>query len=159
MKNIKRYAAVAATVVVLITAGAVFAAEIKTPADIASQITGKSVESLNTERASGKTYGAIAAESDKLDEFKSQMLEQKKAILDQRVTEGNLTSEKADEIYNAIKENMASCDGSGSVGSGKKSGSCFGNGAGCGVGRQDGGMGMGRGNKGKGMGFGRKQGL
>ncbi len=159
MRNIKRYAAVAAIVVALTTAGAVFAAEIKTPADIVSQLTGKSVESLNTERASGKTYGTIAAESDKLDEFKAKMLEQKKAILDQRVTEGKLTREKADEIYNAIKENMASCDGSGSVGTGKKYGECFGNGAGCGVGRQDGGMGMGRGKNGKGMGFGRKQGL
>lgn len=156
MKNLKRFAAVAAVLAVLTTAGAVFAAEIKTPADIVSGLTGKSVVSLNTERASGKTYGAIAKESSKLDEFKAQMVEQKKAILDQRVAEGKLTREKADEIYGAIKENMATCDGSGSAGIGKKYSAGFGNGAGCGAGKQACGMGMGRGNMGKGMGFGTK---
>ncbi|MCX7842114.1 MAG: YckD family protein [Clostridia bacterium] len=155
MKNLKLYAAAAATVVVLATAGSVFASEIKSPAEIASQLTGKSIESLNSERASGKTYGAIAREGGKLDEFKAKMLEQKKAILDQRVAEGKLTREKADEIYAKIKENMASCDGTGSAGIGKKYGASFGSKNSCGVGKQAGGV-MGRGSMGKGMGFGRK---
>ena len=157
MKNLKRFAAVAVVVTVLTTAGVALAAEFKTPAEIVSGLTGKSVESLNTERAEGKTYGTIAKESDKLDEFKAQMLEQKKAILDQNVEDGKLTQEEADEIYNSIKENAASCDGSGSQMIGRKSGAGFGNGAGCGTGKQVGGrMGMGRNSTGKGMGFGRK---
>lgn len=162
MKNLKHVVAVATAVVVLTTAGAVFAAQLKTPADILSGLTGKSVESLKEERAEGKTYGAIANENGKLDEFKAQMLEQKKAILDQKVADGVITREKADEIISAIEENMASCDGTGSAQMGKKYGAGFGKGAGCGsgqgcgVGRQAGkGMGMRRGGMGKGMGCGR----
>jgi len=161
MKNLKRFAAIAAAITVLTTAGAVFAAEWKTPADIVSGLTGKTVESLNAERAAGKSYGTIANESGKLDEFKAQMLEQKKAILDQRVAEGKLTREKADEIYNAMKEKMASCDGTNSAGIGRQSGAGFGGGAGCslGAGQSGAGMGMGRGagrGTGRGMGFGRR---
>lgn len=145
MKNFKKIAAIAAAVAVLTTAGAVFAAEFKTPAEILSGLTGKPIESLNEERTEGKTYGTIANENGKLDEFKTQMLEQKKAILDQRVAENKLTREKADEIYNALKENMASCDGTGSARIGRKFGAGFGNGVNRGTGRGAGqGMGMGR---------------
>jgi len=157
MKNIKKLIAVIAVVGVLGATGIAYAAEVKTPADIVSGLTGKSVEALNEERAAGKTYGTIAEEADKLDEFKVQMLEQKKAILDQRVKDGKLTQAQADEIYNAIKENQTTCDGTGSAGIGKKYGVGFGQGNGMGRGRgtctgtgiggngQCGGMGAGRG--------------
>jgi hypothetical protein len=65
---------------------------------------------------------------------KTQMLEQKKAVLDQRVKDGKLTQEKADEIYNAIKSNQATCDGTGSAQIGKKYGVGFGMGQGAGKG-------------------------
>jgi hypothetical protein len=156
MKNFKRITVVIAVIVVITAVGAVFAAELKTPAEIVSGLTGKTIESLNEERAAGKTYGTIANEAGKLDEFKAQMLEQKKAILDQRVADGSLTREKADEIYNALKENMASCDGTGSAGIGRKYGAGFKSGACGGIGKQaGGGMGMRRGGTGRGMGFGR----
>ena len=135
MKNLKKIMAVAASVFVLTAAGAVYAAAAKTPAEIAAGLTGKTVEDLYKERAAGKTYGTIAKEAGKLDEFKAQMLEQKKAILDQRVKDGRLTQAQADEIYNAIKNNQASCDGTGSAGMGRKFGAGFGQGGGMGRGQ------------------------
>ena len=111
-------------------------------------MTGKTVEEVNQERAAGETYGAIANEAGKLDEFKSQMLEQKKAVLDQRVKDGTLTQQQADEIYDTIKNNQVTCDGTGNIQNGKRCGAGFGSGAGKG-------QGMGRGiGRGAGMGFG-----
>lgn len=137
MKNYKKLLAVITAIGILGAAGAVYAAASKTPAEIASGLTGKSIEEVNTERASGKTYGTMAKEAGKLDEFKSQMLEQKKAILDQKVKDGIMTQERADEIYNALKSNMANCDGTGNSGIGRKYGAGFGqgNGKGCGKGQ------------------------
>ena len=142
MKNLKKLVAVIAAVGILGTASAAYAAEVKTPADIAAGLTGKNVDDVNKDRAAGKTYGTIANEAGKLEEFKAQMLEQKKALLDQKVKDGTLTQQKADEIYNAIKNNQASCDGTGNAQIGKKYGAGFGSGAGTGSGM---GQGMGRG--------------
>lgn len=142
MKALKKFMATVAIAGVLGAGGVVFASEILTPADIAADLTGKSVTEVNQERAEGKTYGAIAQEADKLDEFKEEMLEQKKAILDQRVKEGLLTQEEADEVYNTMKNNQALCDGTGNGQMGKGCGAGFGNGKGLGQGK---GQGMGRG--------------
>lgn len=150
MKSIRKYIAIIVAVGVLGVAGAVYAAELKTPADLVSSLTGKSVSDLNKEREAGKTYGTIAKEAGKLDEFKTQMLEQKKAILDERVKDGRLTQTQADEVYNAIKNNQTTCDGTGSAGIGRKGGARFGqgNGMGKGAGMGNGcGMGKGMGNR------------
>jgi len=137
MKNIRKIVAVVAAVCVLLTAGIAYAADIKTPADIAAVLTGKSVTDINKERAAGKTYGTIAKEADKLDEFQVQMLEQRKAVLDQRVKDGEITQQQADEIYNTIKNNQATCNGTGKAKLGKQFGMGLGNGqgAGCGAGK------------------------
>jgi hypothetical protein len=152
MKGIRAYKRVVAIVVavlVLGTAGAAFAATAKTPAEIVSGLTGKTLDQLYTERADGKTYGTIAGEAGKLDEFKTQMLEQKKAILDQRVKDGKLTQEQADQIYNTMKANQALCDGpGGGMGAGRGAGMGASLGAGNGAGRAGGcgfGGGMNRG--------------
>lgn len=145
MKNLKRLIVLAVAIGVLGTAGVAYAADIKTPADIAAALTGKSVADVTGERAEGKTYGTIAKEAGKLEEFKSQMLEQKKAVLDQRVNDGTLTQQQADEIYNRIKTNQAACDGSGSAGIGKSYGAGFGQGRGMGL-RMGRGAGTGSGN-------------
>lgn len=142
MKNMKKLIAVIAAVGVLGTAGAAFAATAKTPAEIAAGLTGKAIEDLYKERASGKTYGTIAEDAGKLDEFMAQMLEEKKVVLDQRVNDGNLAQQQADEIYNALKNNQATCDGTGNAQLGKNYGAGFGSGAGRGMGM---GKGMGRG--------------
>lgn len=135
MKGFKKFV-MAFTVLAIVGAGsAVYASAAMTPADIAAGLTGKSVEALNQERAAGKTYGTIAKEAGKLEEFKSQMLEQKKVVLDQRVAEGRLTQERADAIYNSIKTNQANCDGTGNAQIGKNAGVGFGQGQGNGMGK------------------------
>lgn len=142
--KLKKLLAVVTVVGVLGATGIAYAADISSPAAIVSGLTGKSVESVTEERADGKTYGTIAAESDKLDEFKAEMLKQKKAVLDQRVADGTLTQAEADEIYNNMKERMALCDGTGTgagcgLGAGLGQGSC----GGLGRGGMSGGMGSG----------------
>ena len=155
MKNMKKLIAVIAAVGILGTAGAVYATVVKTPAEVAAALTGKTVEAVNEERAEGKTYGTIANDAGKLDEFKAQMLDQKKAILDQRVKDGTLTQAQAEEIYNNIKNNQAACDGTGNAMMGRKSGAGLGQGCGSGTGQVTGGASGARRGMGGGMGFGR----
>lgn len=155
MKNVKKLIVVATAIGVLGTAGTALAATFKTPADIAAEVTGQSVETVTEQRiSSGKSYGTIANEAGKLDEFQSQMLEQRKAILDERVQSGYLTQEQADQIYEAMKNNQATCNGQG-----LKAGGC-GWGAGCGLGLGQGnGSAAGFGNRGgRGMGAGQRTG-
>lgn len=151
MKNMKKIIVLVVAVSALGLAGVAYAADIKTPADIAATLTDKSVADVTQERAEGKTYGTIADEAGKLDEFKAQILEQKKAVLDQRVKDGTLSQEQADEIYNKISTNQATCDGTGSAAIGKNYGVGFGQGTGMGKGMGRGtgrGAGMGNGNRG-----------
>ena len=136
----------AATVGIIGSVGAVYAATAKTPADITSALTGKTVEDVVKEKAAGKTYGMIANDAGKLEEFIVQMLEQKKLILDQKIKDGAMAQEQADTIYNNIKDKQANCDGTGNSAIGKKCGAGFGKGMGNGTGNgMKNGRGMGRG--------------
>jgi len=145
MKNYKKLIA-AATIVGMLgvvgVAGAAVATGATTPAGIVAGLTGKSVDAVTAERAAGKTYGTMAQEAGKLDQFKTENLAQKKVMLDQRVTEGNLTKAQADATYKSIEANQATCDGSGSGKMGQQNGMGFGQGMGAG---QHNGGGMGRG--------------
>lgn len=152
MKLKTKLIALVAAMGVLGVAGTAYAAELKTPADIVAGLTGKSLEEVSVERASGKTYGTIASEYGVLDPFKQEILEQKKAVLDQRVKDGNLTQEQADALYSSIEKNQTTCDGIGNAQFGKGCGAGFGNGMMNGQGR---GQGLGRGmGYGAGMGSG-----
>ncbi len=143
MKNFKSYIAAATIVGILGVSGTAFAAVTgRTPAEIAASITGRTVEQVTAERATGITYGSMAKESGKLNEFKTASLEQKKAILDQRVADGKLTQAQADAIYNQLVANQATCDATGSAAIGKNLGIGFGQGQGWGLGK---GQGMGQG--------------
>lgn len=113
MNKVWKIVVVATMVSMVGAAGAAYAATFKTPAEIAAEVTGKTVENVQTERAEGKTYGGIADEEGKLEEFKTQMLEQRKVNLDQRVQEGTLTQEQADQMLERMRENQLSCDGTG----------------------------------------------
>ena len=144
MKRFKKLLTVFTVIAVLGAGSAAYAATTKTPAEIAAGLTGKSVETLYQERAAGQTYGAIANEAGKLEEFKNQMLEQKKIILEQRVTDGKLTQEQSDAIYNNMKNNQANCDGTGNARMGKNAGLGLGQGNGMGKGQRNG-MGNGQG--------------
>ncbi|WP_088186780.1 DUF2680 domain-containing protein [Desulfosporosinus sp. FKA] len=139
MRIYKKLAVTLTMLGMLGVAGTAYAAVYQTPADIAASVTGKSITDVNQERASGKTYGTIAKEAGKLEEFQAQMLEQKKAILKQRVTDGQLTQQQADQIYERIKSNQALCNGTGNC-SGLMGGQGMGRGAGN---RMGSGMGMG----------------
>lgn len=141
MKNFKKLIVVATIIGSLGVVGVAGAATgATTPAGIVSVLTGKSVEAVTAERTAGTTYGAIAQEAGKLEEFKTETLLLKKAMLDQRVKDGNMTQEQADAMYKSMETNQATCDGTGSAKMGQKSGMGFGQGAG----RHSGG-GMGRG--------------
>jgi len=152
MNSFKRTAALMAAIGLIATGTTVYAATAATPAEIVSSLTGKTVEAVIAERAEGSTYGTIADDAGKLEEFKTQMLEAKKAWLAERVKAGTLTQERADEILKAIESNQATCDGTGGGRIGMGMGAGFGQGAGqCGMGQ-----GLGRGfGQGLGNGFGR----
>lgn len=143
MKNFKKFIAVATIIGSLGVVGVASAATgATTPAGIVSALTGKSVEAVTAERTAGATYGTIALEAGKLEEFKTETLVLKKAMLDQRVKDGNMTQEQADAMYKSMETNQATCDGTSSAKIGQKSGMGFGQGAGR---HSGGGMGMGRG--------------
>lgn len=109
-----------------------------TPADIISGLTGKTVDEVTEQKLTfGGTYGQIAIDEDVFEEFKNQMLESKKAYLDEKVKDGSITQEQADDFYNSMLERQEYCDGSG-------------NGSGRGM------MGFGFGNRGMGRGFGQQ---
>lgn len=123
-----------------------FAASVLTPAEIVAGLTGKTVEEVSSEKTeTGKTYGTIANDAGKLQEFKDEMLESKKAILDERVKEGLMTQEQANEILAAIETNQANCTGTGNGGIGRQFGAGFGKMMGQGQGRGQGGCGFGYG--------------
>jgi hypothetical protein len=133
MKNIKKIVVYLAVIGVLSTSVVFGVVATRTPADIAAELTGKTVEEVTESRNSGKTYGTIAGEAGKLEEFKTQTLKQKKQVLDQRVKDGDLTQVAADKIYNSIVANQEICDGTGSAGIGKMNGAGFGKGNGQGM--------------------------
>jgi len=84
------------------------------PAEIVAGLTGRSVESVIDERHdTGKSFGTIAKEAGKLDEFKAEILELRKDQLAARVADGRLTQEQADKILASIEERQALCDGEG----------------------------------------------
>ncbi|MGE4352928.1 MAG: DUF2680 domain-containing protein [Oscillospiraceae bacterium] len=129
MKNFKKLIVVGAVVLALgaTSITALAASGSGTPAEIVAGLTGQSVESVISERAqSGETYGAIADEAGVLEQFKAQMIEQKKAALAERVAAGTMTQERADEIIAAMEENQANCDGTCSGGTGAGMGTGFG---------------------------------
>ncbi len=129
MTKIKKIIALGAAVLTVGTTSitAFAASTYKTPAEAAAGITGKTVEEVIAEKTeSGITYGTIAKEAGKLEEFKQEIIEIKKYVIEKKVAEGTLTQEKADEILKAIEENQANCDGTGSAKIGQKYGAGFG---------------------------------
>lgn len=112
------------------------AAKYQTPAEVAAGVTGQTVESVTAQRqSSGKTYGSIAAEAGKLDEFKAANIDVKKDRLSALVESGRLTQEEADSILKDMEENSAYCTGAGNGQGNRGLGfGCGNGGAGCGVG-------------------------
>lgn len=102
----------------LVGATGVFAATFKSPAEIYAQLKGVTVEEAYAAKATGSSYGQLAAEAGVLDEFKSKMLENRKAVIQDRVANGQLTQEQADAVIKNMEANQAVCDGTGMTGRG-----------------------------------------
>lgn len=148
-----------ATILVIGMSTAAFAAaDYQTPAEIAAELTGKTIDEVRAARQAGSSYGAQAGEVDKLDEFQTERLALCEQNLDQDVIDGNRTQAEADKLLAEMTDRMEICDGTGTGlgqtsenGTGVGQGIC--NGTGDGSGRGNGnGSGTGNGNGG-GMGM------
>lgn len=85
----------------------------QTPGEAVESLTGKTSAQILEERQSGKTYGTIAKEAGKLEEFITAMNDLRKSTLEERVKAGKISQEQADAILNAAIERQVACDGSG----------------------------------------------
>lgn len=148
MKNMKKLILAGAVILAVgaTTATAFAASPYNTPAEALAGLTGRTVEDVTAERLeTEKTYGTLASDAGKLDEFRDEMLQVKKDIVADRVEAGLITQEQADEIIAAIEENQASCNGAGSGRIGQKMGAGFGGMQGNGNGQGNRGFGQGGG--------------
>ncbi len=156
MTSLKRLAVLGAVVLAVgATSATAFASSAYgTPSETAAQVTGRTVDQVTEEKLqNGITYGGVAKNYNLLEEFQAAMLERKIAILKDRIAEGTLTQEKADEIIATLKENQATCDGTGQAKIGQQYGAGFGGMMGDGQSK-----GKGFGSNGHGRAFGRSQG-
>ena len=102
MKNTKKILLSCAIITALAATSitALAANSAKTPAEAVSNVTGKPLAEVLTERESGKCYGTIALESGKLEEFK-QTIQQ-------------FHQEQADAAKQNTENRQSYCDGTGS---------------------------------------------
>ena len=100
-----------ATVLTLLMATAAFAAY-SSPVEILTDLTGKTSEEIVAERRSGQTFGQVAEVNQVLDQFKGKMFAYKQAVIEQRVSEGKITEEKATAVKELMGARMAECQGS-----------------------------------------------
>ncbi len=117
MKNLNKILAIGALITsVGVTSVTAFAASKYTsPADIVAGLTGRTTDSVIEEHNNeNKTYGTIANEASKLDEFKKENLELKKETINEKVANGTITQDEANKLIKTIEENKSNCDGSGS---------------------------------------------
>jgi len=111
-KASKLVATMGALVLVAATSIGVYAAEQGSPAQSLSELTGKSVEELY-EAKGDTTFGALAQELEVAEDFRAGMVANKLAIIEERVDQGALTREAADDMIAVIHENRENCDGTG----------------------------------------------
>ena len=163
MTNLKKLVVLGAVILAVgSTSVMAYAAATATPAEIAASVTGRTLDQVTEEKTQNEiTYGAVAKNYDSLEEFQKAMLENKIAILEERVDNGSLAREKAEEIIKALEENQLTCDGTGEAKIGQSFGAGFGGmmgkGQGAGLGQGQG-QGRGQGGNGFGNGFGMRDG-
>ena len=119
MKRLNKILFLALVLFAFAAVSSAYAFTFSSPAEIVSNLTGKSAGDIAEQRFdSGKTYGEIAYDENKWAEFREEMLENKKAYLDERVKEGVLSQKEADKYYNYMLEMQEYCDGNGAYGKG-----------------------------------------
>lgn len=103
------------------------ASSYENPAEAVAALTGRTVEGVVAEKtADNVTYGSIAKDAGKLEAFKGEQLQIKKDRLEERVSEGSMSQERAEEIIAEIEENQSNCDGGRTAKIGEKMGAGFG---------------------------------
>lgn len=100
----KKKLALVLTLMMVVTGGIIYAA---TPNEIITDLTGLSYDEIIAMHSAGMTIGDIAEAYDVFDEFHDAMIEEKEAILDTLVADGEITEEQAETIL----ETMENCDG------------------------------------------------
>ncbi|MGB4439030.1 MAG: DUF2680 domain-containing protein, partial [Sedimentibacter sp.] len=120
MKKFKKIAVVILVVFAFAaTSLTAFAYTNNSPAQIVSELTGNSIEEVTAVKNDNDiTYGQIAYDEGLWEEFNTEMLESKKAFLQEKVTDGTLTQEEADAIYANIEARQETCNGNGTGGYG-----------------------------------------
>ena len=143
----KKILVLTVTVVILLSLGAVvFADSFESPADIFSRLKGITKDEAY-ELKGNKTFGDLAKENGVYDDFHKAYLESKKSVIEEKIRNGELTREQADEVLKALEE----CDGTSQKLLGQKYNLRFGQGQGLGQGngkRQGQGFGQGKGKMG-----------
>lgn len=88
------------------------AAKYDNPWEALAGITGKTEEEIEKEHwEEGKMLYEIAEEEGKLEEFRAEVKEQKEELIEERVSEGTLSRERADEILENIENGTGPCFG------------------------------------------------
>ncbi|HOD92889.1 MAG TPA: hypothetical protein PLT91_02730 [Clostridia bacterium] len=121
MTKIKRIMVIGLVILSLgaVAIAGVAATEYKTPAEAYSALNGVTTEEAYALRKStGKTFGMLALEAGKSEEFKSIILQMKKDKINESVVSGEITQEEADALLAKLEANMANCDGTGMQGTG-----------------------------------------
>lgn len=116
MVMLKKAAVILGIVTALCATGitAYAATSYKTSAEIVAELTGRTVQDVADERAeTGKTYGMIAKEAGKLEDFQTAMVEMRKSYYSGLVNDGSMTRQQADTAVAAIENHHANCDGTG----------------------------------------------
>ncbi len=115
MKNFKKFAIMIAVVFSLATVSvSVFAKGSDEVAASLAKVTNKTVEEVVAlKNKNNNSYGELAKEAGKLEEFKLERTKLFKERLAEKVGNEKITQEKADEIIEKRSQNMESCDGSG----------------------------------------------
>ena len=115
MKNFKKFAIMIAVVFSLATVSvSVFAKGSDDVVASLAKITNKTVEEVVAlKNENNKSYGEIAKDAGKLEEFKLERTKLFKERLAEKVADEKITQEKADEILERRIQNMENCDGKG----------------------------------------------
>lgn len=114
MKSMKKFIGIALILLICLSIAVPVLAysSYKTPLEIISTLTSMSQDDIINEKAK-KTFARIAKENNVLDEFKRQMLESKKQIINERIKAGSITDEEGEQILNNVKERQQYCNGEG----------------------------------------------
>ena len=116
MTKIKRIMVIGLVILSLgaVAIAGVAATEYKTSAEVYSVLNGVTTEEAYALRKStGKTFGMLALEAGKSEEFKSIILKMKKDKINESVVSGEITQEEADALLAKLETNIANCNGTG----------------------------------------------